>query len=138
MDVLARPGGTATNGLSSQGPSSGPLLYQPDLLLLKCAKNGLRYRSQRLSSQKEFNGQKPIRIEPVQLGLQLEPLCMGEPEIVLGDNPTKVVQLFERNDREKRSVIDQKLKGQNAVASDHTRSGPRPGWAKSRRNGLER
>jgi hypothetical protein len=86
-------------------------LYQPDLLLLKCAKNGLRYRSQRLSSQKEFNGQKPIRIEPVQLGLQLEPLCMGEPEIVLGDNPTKVVQLFERNDREKRSVIDQKLKG---------------------------
>jgi hypothetical protein len=53
MDVLAR---TAANGLSSQGPSSGPLLYQPDQLLLKCAKNNLRYRSQRFSSQKEFNG----------------------------------------------------------------------------------
>jgi hypothetical protein len=33
-------------------PSSGPLLYQPDLLLLKCAKNSLGYRAQRLSSQK--------------------------------------------------------------------------------------
>jgi hypothetical protein len=31
--------------LSAAGPSSGPLFYQPDLLLLKCAKNSVRYWS---------------------------------------------------------------------------------------------
>jgi hypothetical protein len=75
--------------------------------------------------KKSSMGPKPIQIEPVQLGLQLEPLWIGEPGIVLGDNPRKAVQLFERHDRAKRSVIDQK-KSKRRMQSPATRTGSRP------------